>query len=733
MIVRRMRANFGKLHGELELHEGLNLLCLPNESGKSTWSAFLLAMLYGIDTSERASKLNTLPAKDRYRPWDGSPMEGSVELEWNGRTITIERTSKGRTPMGVFRAYETHSGVELHELTADNCGEVLCGVERSVFERTAFIRQLGLVVTEDKSLEKRLASLVTTGEDSGKTAAEAEKELKNLKNRLSGRAGRLPQLQQRADALRSDLAEADALRETRLRLIAELEHATAERDRLTALSKRIESARNAEKRAALVASEQQTEALRAHCIKLEETVRRLPEDSILHALLRRLGEADDTLQAAQLDAVLADPNVPPPVDDPVFSGKSLDDAKSRMVAESDGYRAQQAEVSARLASLRRVVILSPILTGLFLVLAMLSYTVLAMPVAMSVSLAAFALVPMICLFVNLHTRRRLQNRLTELNDAFHRYQTEKFDELSALAEAQAEKRREYEQRCNAAKEHKQILADRLAAAQATMSELIAQVALFAPDCTSAASAKEAIHAALRLRSELLTQRRVLGQQRAQLESMRTMLLDLPEGEVDPDALTVDEAKLRYDLAAAEREVHRLTEAVAQQNGMIAAKGDAVVLQAELEQTEEQIAATRKLLDAVELASTALKTADDTLRSRFSPQITAEAGQLLAGLTGEKYSALLLSPDLHLSVREADGTVMRPAAAMSCGTADQMYLALRLAMCRRLLPENAPLVLDDTLVSFDDRRATAALRLLEKEAKNRQILLFSCRNLNFEVL
>ena len=82
MIIKRLRASFGKLHETLELHEGLNLLCLPNEAGKSTWSAFLLAMLYGIDTSERASVQNQgLPAKERYQPWDGSAMEGAVELE----------------------------------------------------------------------------------------------------------------------------------------------------------------------------------------------------------------------------------------------------------------------------------------------------------------------------------------------------------------------------------------------------------------------------------------------------------------------------------------------------------------------------------------------------------------------------------------------------------------------------------------------------------------------------
>ena len=72
--------------------------------------------------------------------------------------------------------------------------------------------------------------------------------------------------------------------------------------------------------------------------------------------------------------------------------------------------------------------------------------------------------------------------------------------------------------------------------------------------------------------------------------------------------------------------------------------------------------------------------------------------------------------------------MRPAAAMSCGTADQMYLALRLAMSRQLLPGAVPLILDDTLVNFDDTRVKAAVKLLKKEAENRQVILFTCRKL-----
>ena len=47
MIIRKLSAVFGRLDGEtLELKEGLNIIEAPNESGKSTWSHFIRAMLY---------------------------------------------------------------------------------------------------------------------------------------------------------------------------------------------------------------------------------------------------------------------------------------------------------------------------------------------------------------------------------------------------------------------------------------------------------------------------------------------------------------------------------------------------------------------------------------------------------------------------------------------------------------------------------------------------------------
>ena len=329
MILLQLRANFGKLHGTLTLHEGLNELCLPNEAGKSTWSAFLLAMLYGIDTRERATRENqNLPAKERYRPWDGSSMEGAIDLIWNGRAITIERRSQGRTPMGAFRAYETESGTPVPELTAENCGRMLCGAERSVFERTAFVRQLGMAVSSDAQLEQRLSALVTTGEE-GPSASALEKKLRDLKNKYTYRTGLLPRLQARRDELQAQLSALRAAQAEAMDLSAACAGAEAARSRLQDLRARIERAQAARRRAGLTELQERETALAARCAALAEQTAGLPDEQMLQLLARSLEDAAERLQTAQLDAAIGVKLPEKPEDLPGFAGCGPDEAAQR--------------------------------------------------------------------------------------------------------------------------------------------------------------------------------------------------------------------------------------------------------------------------------------------------------------------------------------------------------------------------------------------------------------------
>ena len=200
MKIRKMTATFGCLdHAEVEFSDGVNVLVLPNESGKSTWAEFLTAMFYGLDP--RRSAKGRLSHKERFQPWNGKSMEGTVELSLEGRTILLQRTSAGGKPFGVFKAYDRQTGLEISALTAENCGRTLFGVEREVFRRSAFLSGTELTVTPDFDLSRRLESLAAAGRETD-SFLRADKALHAWQNRLRyHRSGEIPGLERRMQEL----------------------------------------------------------------------------------------------------------------------------------------------------------------------------------------------------------------------------------------------------------------------------------------------------------------------------------------------------------------------------------------------------------------------------------------------------------------------------------------------------------------------------------------------------
>ena len=134
------QGHFGVLDGrQIRFEDGLNVLYLPNEGGKTTLCNFLRVMLYGINTSKRDTR-NQLSDKTRFRPVDGNPMSGLLQLEWKGREIIISRqTGKGTAPMQEFSAVYADTGEPCEELTAKDCGKILTGVSEEGFQSSAML------------------------------------------------------------------------------------------------------------------------------------------------------------------------------------------------------------------------------------------------------------------------------------------------------------------------------------------------------------------------------------------------------------------------------------------------------------------------------------------------------------------------------------------------------------------------------------------------------------------
>lgn len=210
MMINKLTASFGKLENEtLSFHDGLNVIHAPNESGKSTWCAFIRAMLYGVDSGERA-KGSFIPDKQRYAPWSGAAMEGQMEVTVDRCNITLTRSTKAKNaPMREFSATYTGTNVRVEGMTGANAGEQLTGVTRDVFRRSAFVEQGSVAVSGSPDLERRINAIVSTGEEET-SYSEADARLRAWqRKRRYNRRGMLPELESKIDSSRRLLEDMD--------------------------------------------------------------------------------------------------------------------------------------------------------------------------------------------------------------------------------------------------------------------------------------------------------------------------------------------------------------------------------------------------------------------------------------------------------------------------------------------------------------------------------------------
>ena len=129
-----------------------------------------------------------------------------------------------------------------------------------------------------------------------------------------------------------------------------------------------------------------------------------------------------------------------------------------------------------------------------------------------------------------------------------------------------------------------------------------------------------------------------------------------------------------------------------------------------------------------VAEFALARAIEQYREKNQGPLLRRAGEFFSKLTLGSFTDLSSDfsdngEDILVGLR-AKTTV--PIPGMSDGTADQLYLALRLASLEQYLDkhQSIPLILDDILINFDNERASIALEILAGLSMRTQIIFFT---------
>ncbi len=632
MKIRKMSAHFGALDGDsLQLSEGLNILYAPNESGKSTWCAFLRAMLYGVSSAQRA-RGGQKPDKVKYRPWSGTPMSGSMDLVTPDGYVTLRRwTERDDRPMQCFSATVTGTELPVPALTAETAGETLTGMPAAVFERSVFIRQSGMELTSDPALEKRIGAIVASG-DEEISYSEADKRLRSWqRRRRSGSRGAIPELEREMAQTERVLNEIKAHGEAAA--AAEEEIAALER-RCTETETAMHEARARQRRqslAEMAAARQPTKEAEAACEKARQA----------------LSRADAPLMETP------------------FGTEGPEEAAGRV--GRDLARAEELAASVQRKSRAKLAFLLPVLA----VLALLAAVFLPWKVELVIAGCLFLLLFAAAFMRAQGQKKEAERALDERAALLRAYGAESPEEVEALLER-----------------YKLLWSER---------ERIA------------ASAEEA---------ESTLQQRRFEQHAAEERALR--LLDFTDG--DNDA-----ARAARQLSQMRARIGELKERRAMEEGQAKALGDRAALESGLSEARGRYDELLFQEQALALAEETLTRADAELQERLSPVLARRAAEYYALLTGGRYDEVTLARDLSACARLAGDDTSRELDYLSAGAKDQLYLALRLAVCDLALPgdDPCPLVLDDALVAFDRERMALALDLMKRIAEDRQVLLFTC--------
>lgn len=663
MILRILQANatYGKLNqAQLSLQPGLNVICAPNEGGKSTWSRFLLTMFYGLNTRQRGE----LADKNRFQPWSGSPMQGRLELAVGEDVLTLSRrTQRADSPMGVFSCTYAGTDTPVRGLDALRCGETLLGVPQSVYQRCAFISSGSMAIDADADLERRINALISTGEEKI-SFSQAETRLKRqLHQRKYNRSGAIPLLESEIASLSSAQAEVQDLAERETSLRQQLRQVQEEQVTLRAAQQQEAQQRIAEK---------------------QRLLQSLPDSAALQSINEQLGAVRSM-------------------------GEQVQQARDAAAAQEQTIQAQLQELSRNPlhpmtkpeleAQLQIQPPAPPQVAQLLISLALglcgggfLWYEIgQSQLLWLCAACAVTALAAGNFLRLLIQRIRRQQVRRREL---------QRQEELRKLADSYLPMLEKLEEQRSLLQQRQQAVADSEQRLRATLADLLTVVQKWDTGVHTPTDVRRFVQQMTQRREELTEEIR-----QAQADALHAQT---------PDA----------DGSAA-----RLQQQIAQVQGQLAALGGAEDAPQRIARKQEQLHRLQGEYDSLALALDVLRSANTTLQNRFSPELGRRAAEIFADMTGSPWSHILLDREFRLSAEAGSDPTRRSVQLLSSGTADQLYLAVRLAICEMVLPaeQNAPLILDDALLTFDDERLHKTLDYLVRLGEQRQILLFSCQS------
>ena len=676
-ITKLHPAGFGRLPDkEYAFSEGINVIAGPNEAGKTTLRQFLTAMLFGWEKSRAKAD----PYK-RYKPWSGTGAYGGVmELTADGKEYRVERDFTGEGPALTVRQYPSMREVPAPEGLLPAIGSRLT---RAGYENTVMVPQGSAAPEGDLAqLYANYIANMSRSKDRGIDVAEALETLSSRRKILEKHrtADSVAELRKTVETLKAREAELDRLAEEQAAL-------RAEKDALARRMEALDSEKSAEEERAfaewlhgyeayceaVVKQESDIAALEERCRQREELLAELPDVDKIEETERRM------------DALLRE--------------REREDAK-RETALAEA-KAREARIAGRKRHTAWFWIPALVLLAAAAVWLFLATRTTETPVwkiwlgIVGATIGAVVAAGALAIRARCGKRLRAAAKAREAAEASSERQRELAAEIAMMPTEEA--LHAERDRAVGGKARAEALAERIAESEEALAEservltaerskLLSELSAFEPADDLTEGAVEKVRGHILARSVQNKNRH--AQLQAEAERLTERIARLSQALEDGDRVTGDRLEAHQRLGEAER--------------TLAA-----------EQTE---------IAAMQLAEDTIRSISATIHDSFGKDLNKAVSAYADAFTDGAYAKL--SADENLTVRTGSGAKATESSLLSTGAAEQVSLALRLAVAEKMYAgEHLPLVFDDSFVYYDNVRLRSALARLA--ATGEQILIFSC--------
>lgn len=731
----------------LEFSDSINVIEGQNEAGKTTIAAFIKYMLYGFDSGEDKDALSE---RKKRLNWETGTAQGSMNIVVKGKRYLITRSTT-LVETGSRETYKEDATIIDLETGSPvfgkaPAGEVFFGVDRELFENTAFVGQVGDSGIDEGSVKESIENILFSGSErinNQRAAAKVSVKMETLLH-SNGMGGVIFDLMRRADEFENRFREADEdnkkilSKEAKLHEIkASIEEDTTRLDKLCDLD-------TCYKNVVIIQSFDRLHELESeYDEKNEEYNNFIAENTKANFVptaqyLTDIAVARRSVDDAYRNLVEATQHY---TDEKNAIGITREIEGAIELADENG---GEKEILRKAKGLRfnQIKNIAATVGGALVAIAAIVIEIAAKGALASVfSRIAFALLGVAgvaCAAVM--TVLFLKNKAS-LEETVKRFSTVSLQDLKGKMDVIAEARAKRDGMIRST-ENARLAVERAKENYERAKAELLEVILRWGEEPPQSKLNEFLDALENKAKEFLDAEKAILDEKVELEmkvrELRNSLAGMSEIDIraqvsplkrkilidiDHESILegIEECKVKIASQTA-----LLEEAESELFTLKTRATDPGELYSKIQANDARIEELKKQHKAYYVALKAIESASDNLRDEISPRLGEYSTKLMEIMTNRKYTSFDVSDGLKVTFKNSLGE-NKSVDFLSGGTRDLAYIAVRMALIDMLYSEKPPVCFDESFAHQDNVRAKAMMTAINELSKDgHQSFVFTCR-------